>query len=333
MAHRRRAPSYGSRPHQRPMGVGMKSRTKNSERQDRERAARPRRQGFSPVGGWSTSVLDARGGRPSGSPSSRSTPRPTNHASQRTTGASVLEDPGEHGEAERGKAAGAQDRGGDSPSSVASRLAARPRCPARRGPRTRPARRASCSRGGRGARARAPRARRARRSSPTLTKKKTSIDRCTHCAMRFCLRPEEGEGDVAAVELTDREQVDHRHEHPRPAREGDGREHQLHAGGDRRREEVVEEREGGASRRAACPASVASSGTTSCEWAAPHAYSGIASARPASGPAAPMSSRARRVGMTDRIRMTAPIVPNGERTGSGMKKGSDASTLWRRAAM
>ena len=58
-----------------------------------------------------------------------------------------------------------------------------------------------------------------------------------------------------------------------------------------------------------------------------------ARARPASGPAAPMSSNARRVGMTDRIRMTAPIVPKGERIGSGMKKGSDASTLWMRAAM
>ena len=46
-----------------------------------------------------------------------------------------------------------------------------------------------------------------------------------------------------------------------------------------------------------------------------------------------MSSSARRVGMTERMRMTAPIVPNGERNGSGMKNGSDASTLWMRAAM
>ena len=46
-----------------------------------------------------------------------------------------------------------------------------------------------------------------------------------------------------------------------------------------------------------------------------------------------MSSSARRVGMIERMRMTAPIVPNGESSGSGMKKGSDASTRWMRAAM
>ncbi len=32
------------------------------------------------------------------------------------------------------------------------------------------------------------------------------------------------------------------------------------------------------------------------------------------------------------MRMTAPIVPNGESIGSGMKNGSDASTLCTRAA-
>jgi len=39
-----------------------------------------------------------------------------------------------------------------------------------------------------------------------------------------------------------------------------------------------------------------------------------------------MSSSALRVGMTERIRMMAPMVPNGDRIGSGMKNGSDAST-------
>ena len=40
---------------------------------------------------------------------------------------------------------------------------------------------------------------------------------------------------------------------------------------------------------------------------------------PAKGPDAPMSSSALRVGMVPRMRMTAPIVPNGERSGKGMK--------------
>ena len=47
----------------------------------------------------------------------------------------------------------------------------------------------------------------------------------------------------------------------------------------------------------------------------------MASAQPGERPAAPMSSSARRVGMTERIRMTAPIVPNGDRRGSGRKYG------------
>ena len=50
------------------------------------------------------------------------------------------------------------------------------------------------------------------------------------------------------------------------------------------------------------------------------------------GPDAPMSRSARRVGITPRIRMTAPIVPKGLKSGMGMKYGSDASTLCRRAA-
>jgi len=33
------------------------------------------------------------------------------------------------------------------------------------------------------------------------------------------------------------------------------------------------------------------------------------------------------------MRMTAPIVPNELTMGAGMKKGGDASTPWRRAAM
>src|SRR5579883_364581 len=59
----------------------------------------------------------------------------------------------------------------------------------------------------------------------------------------------------------------------------------------------------------------------------------MASAMPARGPDAPMSSNARRVGITLRMRMTAPMVPKSDTNGSGMKYGRDASTRWSRAAM
>ena len=60
---------------------------------------------------------------------------------------------------------------------------------------------------------------------------------------------------------------------------------------------------------------------------------GSAITRPASGPEAPMSSRALRERMRPRIEMIAPMVPKGLKRGSGMKNGSEASTLWMRAAM
>ena len=59
---------------------------------------------------------------------------------------------------------------------------------------------------------------------------------------------------------------------------------------------------------------------------------GIATARPASGPAAPMSISLRRSDVTRRMLMTAPIVPSPNQGGSGMKKGSEASTPCQRAA-
>jgi hypothetical protein len=52
---------------------------------------------------------------------------------------------------------------------------------------------------------------------------------------------------------------------------------------------------------------------------------------PASGPAAPTSSSARREAMERGIEMTAPQVPKGE-IGIGKKSGSDAGTRWMRAA-
>ena len=69
---------------------------------------------------------------------------------------------------------------------------------------------------------------------------------------------------------------------------------------------------------------------TNCEWAYPQARNGSATRKPASGPAAPMSTSAFLVGMRSRTRMTAPSVPNPS-SGSGMKYGRLALTPWRRA--
>ncbi len=52
---------------------------------------------------------------------------------------------------------------------------------------------------------------------------------------------------------------------------------------------------------------------------------GSATAMPASGPAAPMSSSASRERICPRIRITAPMVPSSE-MGIGMKKGGEMST-------
>ena len=58
---------------------------------------------------------------------------------------------------------------------------------------------------------------------------------------------------------------------------------------------------------------------------------GIATRRPASGPAAPMSISFLRSEVTSRIPITAPMVPRPKLGGSGMKYGSEASTPCRRA--
>ena len=52
---------------------------------------------------------------------------------------------------------------------------------------------------------------------------------------------------------------------------------------------------------------------------------GTAKAKPASGPAMPMSNNMRLVGIGSRILMKAPSVPVST-SGIGMKKGSEAST-------
>src|SRR5687767_10282575 len=53
---------------------------------------------------------------------------------------------------------------------------------------------------------------------------------------------------------------------------------------------------------------------------------GMMTRKPASGPATPMSKSARREGMGERILMKAPSVPARKGGGTGMKKGSVAST-------
>ena len=59
---------------------------------------------------------------------------------------------------------------------------------------------------------------------------------------------------------------------------------------------------------------------------------GIATHRPASGPAAPMSMSFLRSVVARRMPMTAPIVPRPNHGGNGMKNGSEASTPCQRAA-
>ena len=67
------------------------------------------------------------------------------------------------------------------------------------------------------------------------------------------------------------------------------------------------------------------------ESLSPITSTGMVTRNPAIGPAAPMSTRARRVRGALRKRMTAPSVPISESTGAGMKKGQVASTPCLRA--
>ena len=70
------------------------------------------------------------------------------------------------------------------------------------------------------------------------------------------------------------------------------------------------------------------------ERARPAIRTGIATAAPASGPAAPMSIRAFRSGNGDLRRISAPIVPGSGGIGrKGMKYGGDTRTRCRRAAV
>ena len=69
---------------------------------------------------------------------------------------------------------------------------------------------------------------------------------------------------------------------------------------------------------------------TRSEKITPMRVIGIASTTPASGPAAPISNKALRLGINGDMRIKAPIVPN--KNGAGMKYGSEAGTPWYRAA-
>ena len=64
---------------------------------------------------------------------------------------------------------------------------------------------------------------------------------------------------------------------------------------------------------------------TRCDIAIPVNSAGTATMNPAIGPAIPISNSIRFCGIGSRMRMNAPIVPVSS-TGTGMKKGSDAST-------
>ena len=68
------------------------------------------------------------------------------------------------------------------------------------------------------------------------------------------------------------------------------------------------------------------SGGAGLEVSSAATATGMMTAKPASGPATPMSKRARREGIGDLILMNAPSVPAMKGGGMGMKKGSVAST-------
>jgi hypothetical protein len=69
-----------------------------------------------------------------------------------------------------------------------------------------------------------------------------------------------------------------------------------------------------------------------CDRKSPRRVIGTASAKPASGPAAPISMSVLRSGIGSRREMKAPNVPKMTKGGGmGMKKGRDASTFRRRA--
>ena len=65
---------------------------------------------------------------------------------------------------------------------------------------------------------------------------------------------------------------------------------------------------------------------TSGDSDSPYRITGMVTARPARGPAAPMSISLRRSRVTWRIPITAPMVPKPSNGGSGMKWGNEACT-------
>ena len=77
------------------------------------------------------------------------------------------------------------------------------------------------------------------------------------------------------------------------------------------------------------PATLGGSDGDAVERARPASVTGIAIAKPTSGPETPMSRRARRFGIGSRKLMNAPSVPSGGN--EGRKNGSEAWTLYRLA--
>src|SRR6266508_6365458 len=76
----------------------------------------------------------------------------------------------------------------------------------------------------------------------------------------------------------------------------------------------------------ASPAMLGGSDGDVVERARPASVTGIAIAKPTSGPETPMSRRARRFGIGSRMLMNAPSVPSGGN--EGRKNGSEAWTLY-----
>src|SRR5262249_10289486 len=132
-------------------------------------------------------------------------------------------------------------------------------------------------------------------------------------------RPEERVRDAPAVELPDREQIEGGDEQADPAGERHGVHDDVHALRDVAEDEIVHEGHQGESPNVTPPPSA-----TTARWdqRRPIHRAGTATIKPASGPATAMSKSELRSRAGERMRITAPSVPNRNRGGgAGMKYG------------
>src|SRR5439155_16982423 len=135
--------------------------------------------------------------------------------------------------------------------------------------------------------------------------------------------PEERPRDVAPVQLPCRQEIDRGHEEPDPAREGE----RVRMGEERLRKREEQREAAEQERRLRLPREREAGRRGGGRYASPAKVTGIAIAKPTSGPDTPMSRSARRFGIGSRMLMNAPNVPRGGT--DGKKNGRDAWTLYR----